>query len=51
MTLISLPGNNGTLNIISAKIHPTAHISTPVEYNGAPNNNSGALYHLNNSNI
>lgn len=35
-----------TLRSNSAKIQPTAHISTPTPYILAPNNNSGARYHL-----
>lgn len=41
-----VPGKRGTRNTISAKMHPAAHISTPVEYSGAPNNSSGLRYHL-----
>lgn len=32
--------------MISANIHPAAQMSTPVEYNGAPNSSSGLRYHL-----
>lgn len=35
-----------TLRSNSAKIQPTAHISTPTPYILAPNNSSGARYHL-----
>lgn len=32
--------------MISANMHPTAHMSTPTEYSGAPNSSSGERYHL-----
>ena len=41
-----VPGKKAVRNMISAKIHPIAHISTPVQYWGAPNNSSGLRYHL-----
>lgn len=41
-----VPGNKGTLNMISANMHPAAHTSTPVEYIGAPKSSSGLRYHL-----
>lgn len=37
------PGKNGTRNSSSANIQPIAHMSTPVPYCLAPNNNSGDL--------
>jgi hypothetical protein len=44
--LVSVPGKNGFLCNIYAKIQPTLHISTEVVYWAALNNNSGARYHL-----
>lgn len=44
--LVSVPGKNGFLCNISAKIQPTLHISTEVVYWFALRSNSGALYHL-----
>lgn len=41
-----VPGNSGTRKTISAKMHPAAHMSTPVEYRGAPKRSSGLRYHL-----
>ena len=32
--------------MISANMQPTAHMSTPTEYSGAPNSSSGERYHL-----
>jgi hypothetical protein len=32
--------------MISAKMQPAAHMSTPVEYIGAPYSSSGLRYHL-----
>ncbi len=44
---VLLPGKRGTLNSISANMHPIAHTSTPPAYRDAPNSSSGARYHLN----
>ena len=38
------PGRSGCRSDISAKIAPTLHISTPVEYWRDPSRISGALY-------
>ena len=43
---VSVPGKNGFLWSISAKMQPTLHISTDVVYCWALNSNSGARYHL-----
>ena len=39
------PGNKGFLSINSAKMHPTAQISTEKLYLAVPNKIYGALYH------
>ena len=36
----------GTRSMSSAKMHPVAHMSTPVEYERAPRRSSGQRYHL-----
>lgn len=38
-----LPGNNSRLRSISARMHPTAHMSTAVPCSGITNKSSGAL--------
>lgn len=40
------PATYGVRSMSSAKIQPTAHISTAYVYSWAPNNNSGDRYHL-----
>lgn len=44
--IISLMRSVGTRRSNSAKIHPTAHMSTPTPYILAPNRSSGERYHL-----
>jgi hypothetical protein len=39
------PGNSGLRVHISAKMHPTDHMSTPVEYCRPPSKISGERYH------
>src|SRR5207244_3973984 len=39
------PGNRGLRDAISAKMQPTDHISTPVEYWRPPSRISGERYH------
>jgi hypothetical protein len=45
-SLLSSPGKIGVFVINSAKMHPTLHISTALEYLFQFNKTSGALYHL-----
>lgn len=40
------PGNNGKPLYSSAKMQPTAQMSTELEYAASPTKSSGALYHL-----
>jgi hypothetical protein len=41
-----IPENRGSLANNSPNMHPTAHKSIDLSYLLLPNNNSGALYHL-----
>lgn len=43
---VVFPGNKGCLLTSSAKIQPTDHMSTALEYFYDPRTISGALYHL-----
>ncbi|OMH82550.1 putative proline-tRNA ligase [Zancudomyces culisetae] len=44
-SMSELPGNNGRRNNISAKMHPTPHMSIALPYRRSPNNSSGGRYH------
>ena len=39
------PGNKGSCFSSSARMHPTAQLSTAAVYRAHPNNSSGARYH------